>query len=327
MDKNQNLYSLGVEAGQSCFYNFNPANYTSLDGYDQNHIFSDKRFKSLLYLANRALVFFTRAGGIYDEKMENMHSFVSLKQKSKKPPVFSIYGYIAFNKNLKDFEESIIFCLNIINKQKELDNSFFISQDDDAHKDFIILRSALMNETPNKDGVVIAPLSFLASNNTLYLPEHLLSVFALWKIDRVITAIKRRQASDTAKLLLDAVLSINESQSLFDSKIKLLTQKKEFRENKSKLGQNGPEFQRELKEQAIKLYWQGNNGMPWRSFKRAAETIYETLKKREPDLIKNIAEKSAVRTMTSWLQQDDPNKEFSEYGKKVSSQLASAKEF
>lgn len=305
MVSRSDLYNLQFEDGE-VFKAFDPTDYNEIDGYTKNPAFQSAGAASLLSMANKALTFFTRADSEYETDTKARHSYISTRQQKKLDkkgevafPAFSMVPFQAFKRNRADFEEAAHFCC---------ENILAAEEERTGYGDAEILDSTLRDEFFESRG------SFKVGSH-MYERHHLLGVFALWKIDRAILAIQNDMASDVANLLTDVQVALRIADECYQREITWLEIKKKKSQQQANKGKQRHKHLDDFKARAIKMYQDGDNGKVWRSVKRAAEVFYrDIIQKDAPNL---MSEEEAVKTISGWLTDFDPDGEYSEYERKI----------
>jgi hypothetical protein len=180
------LYNLSLEAGSSCFQSFLPEIYTEVRGYQNNAAFDNQKTHSLLSLANKALVFFTRSESPYETDLKIRYSYISKKNKKKSNynvSGFSADHFRAFNKPRSDFEEAVTFCLKILCSRLDEDEFKTPKDERSGYNDSVLLDSCF------RDEFLKSNIKFKTSRGCTYFRSHLLGAFSLWKLDRALAAI------------------------------------------------------------------------------------------------------------------------------------------
>lgn len=294
---------------KSCFQAFDPSDYTEVRQYQNNPAFQKPETQSLRPLADKALVFFTRENAAYSDDTKKRHSHIPAQEQRKIDktgkvafPAFSMIPFQAFRVDRADFDEAVKFCCQCIRDNSD-DEEGFGSDDTEALD--IVLRDEFFENA----------VSFTAQSGRTYSRPQLLGVFALWKLDKALLAIKEDKASQIANLMVDVMAALQIADECYRRNIDRLETKKQKSQTQAKKGQNRHKHLDELRLLALQTYHGGNNGKKWRSVKRAAEYIYEQVIR--PASPNSMSEEQAVTTISGWLTEADPDGEYSEYERKI----------
>ncbi len=297
MTTKADLYGLCLDKNKSCFITFDPSDYTEVRGYQNNPVFKIEGATALLDDANTALAYFTRADS-YDSEIRKRYGFhnAKIQAKSEKTGVPIVHGFTvtmfqAFKRERSDFEEAVLFCCDHLRQ--------LIDQDEwilphplgerlgwnDAHILFRILR----------------PDDFNKKSDNTYKDAHLLSAFALWKIDRALLAIQNHMAADTANLLVDARKALKLVQDIYELEIRKLLIEKGKKEAQASGGNKRHKEQDALKQRSEEIY---NSKKEWKSRASAAGVIYHQLINEFDPC--PLSEGEGPKTIAGWIKKFDP---------------------
>ncbi|MBK7362095.1 MAG: hypothetical protein IPJ01_07310 [Micavibrio sp.] len=305
------LYNLSLEAGSPCFQFFSPEIYTEVRGYQNNPAFENQEARSLLSLANKALIFFTRANSAYETDLKEQYAYISEREKKKadenkrSTPAFTTIPFQAFKKPRSDFEEAVAFCLRNLCSMLDIDELSSPEYKRTGYNDSELLDFYFRNKFLKGD------VKLKTSSRRTYYHHHLLAAFSLWKLDRALIAIAQNKASEVANLIYDIHTSLNIAQREHSSHVKMLDNKKKKSEAQAAKGKKRHKDLESLKAEAIKIYKKGDNGKQWKSVKRAAEVIYKELSPNS-----KLSSEEGVKTISGWLMKADPKGKLSKYKRK-----------
>lgn len=252
---------------------------------------------ALLDDANTALVLFTRANN-YRSEATKRYGFHNAKTKNKAKrsgvpivPEFTITMTCASQKKRKDFDKDVIYCCELLKE--------FFDQDEWDLPDLSGDRLG-WNDTQILFKI-LSPNDFNKKPDNAYKNAHLLSAFALWKIDRALLAIQTHMAADTANLLVDARKALKLAQELYELEILNLLRDKAKREAQASRGNKRHKEQDALKERAEEIY---TSKEEWKSRASAAGAIYNQLVNEFDSC--PLSEGEGPRTIAGWIKKFDP---------------------
>jgi hypothetical protein len=304
--KKVELYNLRLEAGSSCFKSFAPEIYTEVRGYNHNSAFENEDARALLDLANRALVFFTRGSSEYEFKAQEKYSYISAKKKRQalKENIpenkFDVLPSLSFKRKRDDFEEAVLFCLKNLQHAFDPEDWSYPKNQRTGHSDTQYLTLALSGSI---SGEIDAMGNFVASSGNTYNRQHVLAAFSLWKIDRILLALKYNAAADVGKLLIDAQAGLVEATKYYATLIQTIEAKKSKSNSQAQKGNKRHQHLNKFKNRAIEIYIERGALQKWKNRNSAARLILRTLEKENGKEFLSEDEKS--RTMTKWLLEAD----------------------
>lgn len=301
----------------SCFRKLDPSDFTEVRGYKKNVAFESDDTSALTSLANKALIYFTRAGSSYETEIKERYSYVPARQKQKNItqgkvlPAFNALSIQSFIREKDCFEKAVFFCLkSLCQIFDEEEHKIPSGGDRSGYNDSITLSRFLDD-------------MHFPINGIEYKTHHLLSAFALWKIDRILLAIEYNKADAVGKLLIDAQRAIEIAENFYRTEIEHFNASKVKSQKSAEKGKLRYKSLEKFKLRAIEIY----KSREWKSVKRAAEVIYSQLKKEMLLSEKDLTEERGVITISCWLTKSDPASDFSKYPrKKVLRQLADVEE-
>lgn len=291
---------------ESLFRAFDPSNYTEIDQYSFNPVFQCGDIKPLLNLANKALVYFTRADSEYYDDTKARNSFISAKRKRELKkhnevafPFFSMVPFKAFKRKKSDFEEAVKFCIDNINTSNEEDVKLH-----NIHT----LDETLRNEIFESKG----PFQI---NGNQYDRPHLLSAFALWKIDKAIIALQDNKASNAVNFVIVAQEALDIACECYKQREDVLFKQKKASERQASIGGKSHKNLNIIKDKVLKIYVDQGKTKKWKSVRKASQEIFILLDKQEKKLF--VSQEGAEKTIWDWISSFDPKGNYSEYKKKV----------
>lgn len=296
--------------GKSCFQAFDPSDYTEVRQYQNNPAFQSDETGALLPLANKALIFFTRADSAYEEDANKRYSHIAAEEQRKLDragkvafPAFSTVPFQAFRVDRADFDKAVEFCCKRISDNSD-DEEGSRCQDTEA------LDKALRNEFFENT------ISFTAQSGQTYSRPQLLGIYALWKLDKVLLALKNNLASDVKNLMVDVMSALQIADKCYERKKSRLLFKKEESERQANAGKESHKNLDDIKVKAIALYTNEGKIKKWRSVRQAAKSIFDRL--QEVEKKRFVSPEGAQDTIWDWLTAADPHGEYSSYKKKSS---------
>ena len=255
----------------SCFLAFDPSDYSEVDQYKDNPAFQSETARALLPVANKALIYFTRAGSEYEQDTKKRYSHVSARKQQKLDrawdvafPFFSMTAFQAFKRERSDFEEAAQFCLENL--------------------------SDLNNKT------------FTAKTGYIYERHHILALYSLWKIDQAFQAIDNSEAAAAAQNVAEAYEALTTPEDVFNVEIKSLNNKKAISQKQARRGKKRHKGLEPYKDKALQLYDEGR----WKSVNNAAGRIYDTIIEDYGET--PLSEGECVKTISKWIKKHDPER-------------------